>query len=277
MKFWKYQGLGNDFIIVDNINGEIHMDASKAEALCNRRFGIGADGVMLVEPSSKADVRMIIYNSDGSRPAMCGNGIRCFTRFVYDQGIVRRSDIAVETDAGVMNIAVNTSQDQFETAVVNMGRPDFTPDNVPVAIDGPQVVDHEIQVDGSKYRITSMLMGVPHTVIFTDSLEDEAVMQIGSKLECASIFPQKTNVNFVKVIDKDNIIIRTWERGAGYTYACGTGACACVIAGVVNGLLNEKARVQLRGGDLTIHWKDRGDVFMEGPAKEVFEGNCPIF
>jgi diaminopimelate epimerase len=278
MKFWKYHGLGNDFIIINNMEGKISLDGNAAEKLCHRRFGIGADGVIFVEKSTQAqaqaDIRMLMYNSDGSRPEMCGNGIRCFAKFVYDKGIVKKNSIAVETDAGIMNIEMKVEADKARSAIVNMGQPDFSAAMIPVTIQKPEVINHEIDIEGNKFKITSMRMGVPHTVVFVDSLEDDAVIKLGKLIESSEYFPRKTNVNFVKVLDRKNIILRTWERGAGYTYACGTGACASVAAGIVNNLIEEKVKVQLRGGDLIIHWKDRGDIYMEGPATEVFEGIC---
>jgi diaminopimelate epimerase len=176
-----------------------------------------------------------------------------------------------------MDIDVKAKDEKAVSVVVNMGQPDFAAANIPASIEKSQVINHEIEVDGYKFNITSMLMGVPHTVVFVDSLEDETVIQIGKLIENSKYFPRKTNVNFVKVLDKENIVLRTWERGAGYTYACGTGACASVAAGVVTNQINEKVKVQLRGGDLIIYWKNREDIFMEGPSLEVFEGiyaNC---
>jgi diaminopimelate epimerase len=249
VKFWKYHGLGNDFIILDNRDQHIHITGAGVKEICHRRFGVGADGVILVEKSRRADIRMIIYNSDGSRPAMCGNGIRCFACFVYDKGLVKQGRIDVETDAGVLHIEVREQAGKFEAAVVNMGKPDFTSKNVPVnIIDKQEVINHEIQVMGHLYKITSLLMGVPHTVLFVEDISDDIVIAAGKAIENASLFPEKTNVNFVKVIDREHMIIRTWERGAGYTYACGTGACACVAAGVANGLIEDKVCVELRGG-----------------------------
>lgn len=272
MKFYKYHGLGNDFIIIDNMQSTIQMDGKIAEKLCHRHFGIGADGLILVEQSANADVKMIIYNSDGSKPEMCGNGLRCFAKCVYDAGIVKQSNLVVETDAGIMNIEIKSDGVCASAMVVNMGHPEFLAEKVPVIIDKSEAVDYEIDVEGNKFRITSMLMGVTHTVVFVDSLNDEVIMHLGKLIENSKYFPSKTNVNFVKVLDRENIILRTWERGAGYTYACGTGACASVAAAIVNNLVDEKVKVQLRGGDLVIHWKDRGDIFMEGPAIKVFEG-----
>jgi diaminopimelate epimerase len=272
MRFWKYHGLGNDFIIINNMENKTPMDGSTAQKLCHRGFGIGADGVILVEQSTQADVTMMIYNSDGSRPEMCGNGIRCFAKHVYDEGIVKKSNIVVETDAGIMDIEIKADNAFAKAMVVNMGQPDFLAAKVPVIINKSEAINYEIDVEGFKYKITSMLMGVPHTVVFVDSIEDEVVMHLGKLIENSEYFPKKTNVNFVKVLDRENIILRTWERGAGYTYACGTGACASVAASIVNNLTQEKVKVQLRGGDLVIHWKDRGDIYMEGPATKVFEG-----
>lgn len=272
MRFWKYHGLGNDFVIINNIECKIPMDSKSAEKLCHRRFGIGADGVILVEQSSQADIKMVIYNSDGSRAEMCGNGIRCFAKLVYDEGIVKKSSLEVETDAGIMNIEIKADGNFASTIVVNMGKPEFLAARVPMLINKSEAINYEIDIEGNKFNITSMLMGVPHTIVFVESLEDEVVMHLGKLIENSKYFPKKTNVNFVKVLDRENIILRTWERGAGYTYACGTGACASVAAGIVNNLTGEKVKVQLRGGDLLIHWKHRGDIYMEGPATKVFEG-----
>lgn len=275
MKFWKYHGLGNDFVILDNRDQHIDITGTWVEQVCHRRFGVGADGVILVEKSDKADIRMIIYNSDGSRPAMCGNGIRCFACYVYDKGIVAGDYISVETDAGVLDIQIKAQDGKFAAAAVNMGKPDFTSKSVPVNIDRHEVINHELQIAGQSYRITSLLMGVPHTVLFVEDLSDETVVGLGKLIENAEIFPNKTNVNFVKVIDREHILIRTWERGAGYTYACGTGACASVAAGIANNLIENKVHVELRGGAMVIQWKNREDIFMEGPAMEVFEGIYP--
>lgn len=271
-KFWKYHGLGNDFVIINNLDNSMLLDNETIETMCHRRFGIGADGVVLVQRSNIADVRMIIYNSDGSRPEMCGNGIRCFSKYVFDHGIVKGKQISVETDAGIMNIDINVEKDKVVSAIVNMGKPDFDAGKLTSNPTKPQLINEAITVGDETISITSLIMGVPHTVIFTDHIEDEYIQHYGKLIESHYLFPNKTNVNFVKVVDCDNIIIRTWERGAGYTFACGTGACACVAAGVAQELINEKVNVQLRGGDLIIHWKDKGDIYMEGPAVEVYEG-----
>lgn len=271
-KFWKYHGLGNDFIIINNLDNSILLDNEIIETMCHRRFGIGADGVILVQRSNIADIRMIIYNSDGSRPEMCGNGIRCFSKYVFDHKIIKGKQISIETDAGIMNIDINVKKDKVVSAIVNMGKPDFDAGKLTSNPTKPQLINESIMVGDETFSITSLIMGVPHTVIFTEHIEDEYIQHYGKLIENHYMFPNKTNVNFVKIIDYDNIIIRTWERGAGYTLACGTGACACVAAGVIQKLINEKVNVQLRGGDLIIHWKDKGDIYMEGPAVEVYEG-----
>lgn len=272
MRFCKYHGLGNDFIIINNIDGSICLDSQTVEVMCHRRFGIGADGIVLIQKSDKADIRMLIYNSDGSRPEMCGNAIRCFSKYVYDHGIIKCKQIAVETDAGIMQIDIIVEKGKVEAAVVNMGKPDFDASKLAKDYDKQQLINEPIKAGDKCFNITSLIMGVPHTVIFTDNIEDEYVQDYGRLIEKHSLFSKGTNVNFVKIIDRDNIIIRTWERGAGYTYACGTGACACAAAGITQGLLNDRVKAQLRGGSLVIHWKNRGDIYMEGPAAEVYEG-----
>lgn len=270
--FYKYHGLGNDFILVDNRNGSFEATPEVAVEMCNRYFGIGADGLILAENSSSADIRMIIYNSDGSRAEMCGNGLRCFTRFAYDKLNVKNNPMAVETDAGVLNAGIILKDLTVEAIKVNMGRPVFESGKIPCTIKEYPVLNQEITAGGKTYRITSLLMGVPHTVIFTDEIEDEAVVHNGKAIEHNEVFPEKTNVNFVKILSSSEIILRTWERGAGYTYACGTGACASVVAGIMNGLLENSVLAHLRGGDLKISWTEKSDVYMEGPAVEVFEG-----
>lgn len=270
--FYKYHGLGNDFILIDNRNNSIKSAAEISEKMCQRFFGIGADGLILAENSNCADIRMIIYNSDGSRAGMCGNGLRCFAKFAYEKLGIYKEQMIVETDSGVLTAGIIT-KDRTVTAIkVNMGRPIFENERIPCTIEKNPVMDYEVNIGGREYKITSLLMGVPHTVVFTDELDDETVIMNGKAIEKSEFFPRKTNVNFVRIISDKEITLRTWERGAGYTYACGTGACASVVAGIAKGLLNNTVLVHLRGGDLNISWPDKGDVFMEGPAVEVFEG-----
>lgn len=276
ISFYKYHGLGNDFILVDNMNNSVKDVPELARKMCRRLFGIGADGLILAENSSTADIKMVIYNSDGSRAEMCGNGLRCFTKFAYERLDIRKSIMVVETDAGILKAEVS-SEDRIVTAVkVNMGRPVFESEKIPCTIKGNPVMNREIALEGRTYNITSMFLGVPHTVVFTDEIGDEEVVRNGKIIENACFFPGKTNVNFVKIESSREVTLRTWERGAGYTYACGTGACASVVAGILNGLLEENVLVHLRGGDLNISWPDRGEVFMEGPAEEVFSGEYEL-
>ncbi len=270
--FYKYHGLGNDFILIDNRDNSIKVTSEISEKMCHRLFGIGADGLIVAENSSCADIKMIIYNSDGSRAGMCGNGLRCFAMFAYEKLGITKDQIVVETDSGILTAGIITKDRTVDAIKVNMGRPIFESGKIPCTIESNPIISHEVSVDGRAYKITSLLLGVPHTVIFTDELDDEAVIMNGKVVENSEIFPEKTNVNFVRVLNNKEITLRTWERGAGYTYACGTGACASVVAGVINGLLNSNVLVHLRGGDLSISWPDKGDVFMQGPAVEVFEG-----
>lgn len=272
MEFYKYTGLGNDFIIMDNINNDVEMDGELAKKLCDRHFGIGADGLVLASPSKTCDIRMEIYNSDGSIAEMCGNASRCFAKFVYEKKLVTKEKFTIETLAGVIEPSLQIEDGQVKYVTVDMGEPRFHSREIPFSLDMDRVVDYPIHVDGKEYRITSMFMGVPHTVIFTDQISDEYVKEIGRKIEISDYFPRKTNVNFVSVLSRKEIIIRTWERGAGYTLACGTGSCASVVAGILTDRLDENVLVHLRGGDLNIEWK--GDnVLMTGEALEVFKGN----
>lgn len=272
MEFYKYQGLGNDFILMDNTKGNIRMDSRLAQAMCNRYFGIGADGVVLASPSESCDIRMEIFNSDGSIAEMCGNASRCFAKFCYEKKMVYKERFTVETLAGVIEPMLKIENGIVKEVTVDMGMPKFGSKDIPFKADLDKVVNYPIQVDGEEYFITSMFMGVPHTVIFTDNLEDEDVIAEGRKIEICEYFPRKTNVNFVSIINRNEIILRTWERAAGYTLACGTGSCAAVVAGIVNGKLNNKVKVHLRGGDLTIEWNEGEHVKMTGEAKDVFTG-----
>jgi diaminopimelate epimerase len=274
--FIKYNGLGNDFVIIDNRDGAISFTDEDIVRICHRFFGIGADGLMLAEKSSKADIRMVFYNSDGSRAGMCGNGLRCFTRFAYEKLDIHKAEIAVETDSGILTAGIVAKDCTVAAVKVNMGRPIFESGSIPCTIAESPVLNKSITIGGKQYNISSMLMGVPHTVIFTDDISDETVVAEGKLIENSEFFPRKTNVNFVKVLKDNEIVLRTWERGAGYTYACGTGACASVVAGILSGKLQDSVLVHLRGGDLQISWRDMGDVFMEGPAVEVFEGKYTL-
>ncbi|SHJ04218.1 diaminopimelate epimerase [Lutispora thermophila] len=273
MIFYKYHGLGNDFIIFDNRDNKIHLSADDVRNICHRNFGIGADGILLVENSEEQDIKMFIYNSDGSQAEMCGNAIRCFAKYVYEKGIVRKNIINIETLAGVIVSEIEVKNGVVTSIRVNMGKLILDPKAIPCSIECEMVKNSKIEIDNLEYYITAMLMGVPHTVIFKDQLVDEDIIREGKLIENSSFFPKKTNVNFVKILSRNEIILRTWERGAGYTLACGTGSCASVAAGIINGLLDNRVLVHLRGGDLIIQWDGKSCIFMEGGATEVFQGN----
>jgi len=272
MEFYKYHGLGNDFILIDNRDGGISIEPEFVRRLCRRRFGIGADGLILAEKSNIADIRMVIINSDGSRADMCGNGLRCFSRYAYEKLHLKKETIRVETDAGVLTSKLIISNNVVNAVKVNMGKPIFNYRDIPCTIEKEPIINEDIIVAGHKFNISCLLMGVPHTVIFTDEIGDSEVTRYGRLIENSAYFPQKTNVNFVKVLGSNEIILRTWERGAGYTYACGTGACASVVAGAASGRLGSKVLVHLRGVDLKVSWQSDEYVFMEGPAEEVYRG-----
>jgi len=276
MKFYKYTGLGNDFVLINNLRGNIHIDGSLARTMCDRYFGIGADGIVLASPSESCDIRMEIFNSDGSMAEMCGNASRCFAKFCYEKKLVEKESFTVETLAGTIAPKLNIEDGVVKEVTVDMGMPKFGSKDIPFKVDLDKVVNYPIRVDGQEYIVTSMFMGVPHTVVFTDSIEDENVISEGRKIEVSDYFPRKTNVNFVSIINRNEIILRTWERGAGYTMACGTGACASVVAGIVSGKLGSIVKVHLRGGDLTVEWKAGEHVQMTGEAKEVFTGEYEI-
>ena len=268
LDFIKLQGAGNDFIVADALDKRISEAdlTGAASRLCDRHFGIGADGIILVLPSEIADYRMSIINSDGSVAEMCGNGIRCFVRYLADRGKVSGS-VAVETLTGIRKVDI--VEDGFS---VNMGAPMLNAEEIPIAGFQGRVISQPLDVDGVQYDITCVSMGNPHCVIFTDSVDDIPLETIGPKIETHSAFPKKTNVEFVQILGSGEVKVRVWERGCGITLACGTGTCASVVAGVLNKQLDRKALAHLPGGDLLIDWRDDGDVYMTGPAEEVFTG-----
>ncbi|MHB0913232.1 MAG: diaminopimelate epimerase [Armatimonadota bacterium] len=271
LDFIKAQGLGNDFVILDCLKRPLKdVDfEGLAVKVCDRHFGIGADGLILVLSSKVADYRMRIINSDGSEPEMCGNGIRCFARYLLNAKL-GRTPMAVETLAGIKNVEIVMDAACTTGFRVNMGAPALSAGEIPVSGYDGQVTLQPLEVDGKTYEITCVSMGNPHCVVFTDSVDDIPLSEIGPKIETHPAFPKKTNVEFVEVVGPEEIKVRVWERGAGVTMACGTGACASVVAGVLAGKLEHRALVHLPGGDLEIEWD--GDVYMTGPAEEVFRG-----
>lgn len=272
MEFAKMQGNGNDFIVIDDREDRYEDYGGMALKMCDRHFGIGADGILIVKKSTSADSKMLIYNSDGSQAEMCGNGIRCFAKYLFDRGIVTKKIINVETLDGIKTIQIENEDEDNFSVKVNMGKPEFSPDMIPAVIPGDRVVNMPVCIGGENYSITSMLMGVPHTVVFTDKIASCEAEREGRIISESSLFPRKTSVNFVNVINRDEIDIKTLERGAGLTLACGTGACASLVACVLNGKTGKKVRAHLLGGDLSIELADDGNVYMTGGAREVFKG-----
>lgn len=275
MKFQKMHGLGNDFILLEGVDPlKIDLPAL-AVKLCDRRQGIGADGIILILPSVLADVRMRILNSDGSEADMCGNGIRCFAKYVYESKQTSSKSFTIETGAGIMIPEVIVEDEKVLFVKVNMGAPSLNRDAIPMIGNTGDVIDELFHVNEREFKITSMLMGVPHTMVFVDDLDHTDIITLGRGIEKHPRFPKGTNVNFIEVINDGEIKVRTWERGAGSTLACGTGSCAAAVASALNGKTKKEVCVHLALGDLYIEWVD-GNVFMTGPAEHVFEGEFEL-
>ena len=273
MKFWKYHGIGNDFILFDGIGKDLEIDMDRCKLFCDRNYGIGADGVLFLLPGDKADVTMRIINADGTEAEMCGNGIRCLAKYAYDRGIVNKTEFTIDTLAGVKSVEVALDADKVTTVKVDMGAPILDGRSIPIDQDG-KFIDQQFTVDDLAIRGNAVSMGNPHFITFSD-LNDSEVVRLGPILEKHPFFPKRTNVEFCKIKD-GNINIRVYERGAQWTMACGTGACASAVAAAVNGLVpfDEPINVRLPGGWLTITVnKDLSHVYMEGPAELVYEGN----
>ncbi|MGO4541000.1 diaminopimelate epimerase [Paenibacillus sp. 2TAB19] len=274
MNFTKMNGLGNDFIVVA---GEQQLPGNAAELaaqLCNRFFGVGADGLVYILPSEIADFRMRIINSDGSEAEQCGNAIRCVAKYVYDNGLTNKEEITIETlGAGAQKVQLTVSDAKVQSVRVDMGEPILNGLQVPTTVDAERVIEHPIEVDGREFRFTAVSMGNPHAVIYVDDAVNFDLNTWGPKLETHPMFPRKINVEFVTVNSRTQTDMRVWERGAGPTLACGTGACATVVASVLNGATDREATVSLKGGDLFIEWNEADNhVYMTGPAAEVFRG-----
>ncbi len=254
MKFWKLQGIGNDFIAIDGRFDNIDTDnyGELAKKVCHRRFSVGADGLLVVKNSDVADIEMVYYNSDGSRAHMCGNGIRCFVKFVYDNNIVDKEEFDVYTLDGIKKIKINLKENKIDTIKINMGSGSFKSYDIPVNDEDDTFINKTVKVLDKEFTISSMLMGVPHTVVFVDEFDMDEVHKYGSLLEKHEKFPKKTNVNFVKVLDEENIIVRTWERGCGYTLGCGTGITASVIISNYLGKVGKSVNVTSEGGSIKI-------------------------
>jgi diaminopimelate epimerase len=273
MKFTKMQGCGNDYVYINCFEEKVEDAPALARKVSDRHFGIGADGLVLIKPSSRDDFTMEMYNADGSQGKMCGNAIRCVGKYVFDHKMTKKRELAVETLAGTKYLSLNVSGDKVSEVTVLMGVPVFEPEKIPVVAEGKSVVDMPVTVDGRKYRITAVSMGNPHAVIFVEDIKNFPIEKIGPLFERHEMFPERVNTEFVKVLDRENISMRVWERGSGETWACGTGACASAVASVINGYTDGKVTVHMLGGNLHIRYDgEGGQVHMTGPAVEVFRG-----
>lgn len=277
MNFTKMHGCGNDYVYVNLFEEQIENPAKVSIAVSDRHFGIGSDGLITIGASEIADFRMRIYNADGSEAEMCGNGIRCVAKYVYDHKLTDKTEITVETGAGVKTLQLTVEDDKVTLVRVDMGEPILTPDEIPVVADGNRVVDEPIVVDDKEWRMTCVSMGNPHAVVFVDDVAHFELEKYGPLFENHVRFPKRTNTEFVQIISRNEAIMRVWERGSAETWACGTGTCATVMACILNGLTDNDVLVHLRGGDLRIVYDEKSNhVFMTGPATEVFEGEIQL-
>ncbi len=278
MKFTKMHGCGNDYVYINGFAENIDDHKEAAIMLSNRHFGVGSDGLIFINPSNKADFEMEMYNADGSRAEMCGNGIRCVGKYVYDHGLTDKTEITVDTLAGVKKLNLTVTDGKVTEVTVNMGAPILVPAEIPVsdnfAENDEMVVNKPLIIDGKEYLITCVSMGNPHAVVFIDYDEKELpIEKIGPLFENNEIFPKRTNTEFIRIKDRKHVDMRVWERGSGETFACGTGACASAVACVLNGYTDDEIELQLQGGVLKVKWdRESNQVFMTGPAVTVFEG-----
>lgn len=277
MEFVKMEGCGNDYVYVNGFNTKIDNPNELSKIVSDRHFGIGSDGLIVINPSEVADFKMSMYNTDGSEGKMCGNGIRCVAKYVYDYKMIDKEVITVETLAGIKTLKLNVENGKVKTVRVNMGSPIINAKDVPVISDKEKVINEPVVIDGKEYGITCVSMGNPHAITFVDDTDSLKIEKIGPGFEKNEIFPDRVNTEFIQIIDRKTIKMRVWERGSGETLACGTGACASVVACVLNNLTDNKVTVKLLGGDLEIKYDtDENTVYMTGPARIAFTGNIDI-
>ena len=279
MKFTKMHGCGNDYVYVNGFVEKIPQEKKPdiVRKLSDRHFGIGGDGVIFINPSEEAEFEMEMYNADGSRSEMCGNGIRCVGKFVYDKGLTDKTEISVISAGKVKYLTLHTENGKVSTVRVNMGEPEFVAENVPVISSNEQVVDEDIEVNGQTYKMTCVSMGNPHAVVFINDTDKLEIEKIGPYFENHERFPRRTNTEFVQVVDRNYVKMRVWERGTGETLACGTGCCATAAACVLNGLTENRVTVEVLGGKILIEWnREENLIFMTGPAETIFEGEVEI-
>jgi diaminopimelate epimerase len=282
MRFTKMHGAGNDYVYIDCFAQPVPRDVPElARRMSDRRFGVGADGLILICPSERADAEMRMYNVDGTYGEMCGNGIRCVAKYIYDHGIARRNTLNVESAGRVLSFELSLAGGKVDRVRVDMGEPILIPAEIPTTLRSPEgedkpVIDVPVSIGGREFKVSSISMGNPHCVVFVDEPTDDWVLGIGPKIETDARFPKRVNVEFAKVLSRSELRQRTWERGSGETMACGSGACAVCVAGVLSGRCDRKVQIHLRGGDLSIDWiESNNHVFMTGPAAEVFTGEWP--
>lgn len=274
MKFTKMHGIGNDYVYVNCFEETVENPSKVAEFVSDRHFGIGSDGLILIKPSEVADCTMEMYNLDGSQGAMCGNGIRCVAKYAFDYGIVDKTDITVETKAGIKKLHLTVENGKVSKVRVNMGTPILEAKQIPIVSENEQVLDEVLEVNGKEYRMTGVSMGNPHAVIFMEEdVRSLNLPEMGPSFENHERFPDRVNTEFVRVLDRHTVEMRVWERGSGETMACGTGACAVAVASILNGHTEDQVTVKLLGGDLEIYWdREENLVYMTGPATTVFDG-----
>lgn len=274
MQITKMHGAGNDYVYVNCFSEPVPKDIpATAIAISDRHKGVGGDGLVLICPSERADARMRMFNADGSESEMCGNAIRCVAKYVYERGIARKPELKIETGRGVLTMQLSAGADgKVDRVTVNMGTPILEAARIPTTLPGNPPLNVPLEIDGSAIQVTCVSMGNPHCVTFVDEVSDDWVLRIGPQIERHPAFPRRVNAEFIQVVSRNEFIMRVWERGSGETLACGTGACASAVAGVLTGRTDRKVTAHLRGGDLLLEWSTGGDVFMTGPATEVFSG-----
>ena len=277
MKFTKMHGIGNDYVYVNCFEETVENPSEVSKKVSDRHFGIGSDGLILIKPSEKADFEMEMYNADGSQGAMCGNGIRCVAKYVYDYGLTDKTNISVDTKSGIKYLDLTVTNGKVALVKVNMGQPELNAEKIPMIYKKQQVIQQPLAVKDNIYEVTAVSMGNPHVIVYMDQIKNLDIEKIGPDFEKHSAFPEGVNTEFVHVIDRKTVEMRVWERGSGETLACGTGACAVAVACVLNGYTEEEVTVRLLGGELKIFWNRKENlVYMTGPAEVVFDGTINL-
>lgn len=278
MKFTKMHGIGNDYIYVNCFDEEVENPEKVSIYVSDRHKGIGSDGLVLIMPSDIADFKMRIFNADGSEAMMCGNATRCIGKYVYDKGMTNKTEITLETNSGIKYLKLFPVDGKVESVEVDMGQAVLVPKDIPVISDKEKFISEPVDVDGKEYKITCVSMGNPHAIVYLDEINNLDLEKIGPSFENHKLFPDRINTEFIKVGDENTLYMRVWERGSGETFACGTGACASVVASVLNGYCKQDSEVtvHLRGGDLKITWKSEGNVIMKGPAALICDGDVDV-